>query len=119
MRRGFISVGLLAMSMLLLAQVPTQNPSPVPAKPGSISVTGCLEKTPTEAYTLTSSDGKRYELRTNNSEIKFAAHVGQRVTATGAAGQAPPGVPPTATKVDPQGFLDVIALVVLSPTCQP
>ncbi len=120
MRRGYISAGLLAMSMLLLAQVPPQNPPPAPAKPGnSISVTGCLGKTETEAYTLTSSEGKRYELRTNNSEIKFAEHVGQQVTATGAAGQAPPGVPPTATKVDPQGFLDVIALVVLNPACQP
>jgi hypothetical protein len=109
---------LFAMSVLSPAQAPPQN-QPTPAKPGtSMTVTGCLQKTETEAYTLTSSEGKRYELRTNNTQIKFADHVGQQVTATGANAPTVPSAPP-ATKVDPQGFLDVISLVVLNPTCQP
>lgn len=116
----YLSAVLFAMSALLPAQAPTPSTPANPGKPAaSITVTGCLQKTDTEAYTLTSSEGKRYELRTNNSEIKFSDHVGQQVTASGASGAAVPSVPPAATKVDPQGFLDVISLVVLNPTCKP
>ncbi len=106
---------LFATSWFLSAQPPPT----VPSRPEApISVTGCLQKTETEAYTLTSSEGKRYELRTNNTEIRFADHVGQQVTATGAGSAAAPNIPPATTKADPQGFLDVIALVVVSPTCR-
>jgi hypothetical protein len=117
-RTKYISAALFAMSVLLPAQAPSPSTPPSPAKPStSISVSGCLQKTETEAYTLTTSEGRRFELRTANSEIKFADHVNQQVTATGATGAAVPSAPPV-TKVDPQGFLDVITLVVLNPTCK-
>jgi len=111
-----VSTILFVTSTLLSAQAPQTQPAKPPA---SVTVTGCLQRTQTSSYTLTSSDGKRYELRAVNADIKLADHVDQSVTVTGASAQTAPNVPPPATKVDPQGFLDVIALVVLSPSCKP
>jgi hypothetical protein len=105
-----ISVMLFAMAVTLTAQNPVPN---APVKPStSLSVTGCLQKTQTEAYTLTNSEGKRYQLRTVNPEIKFAEHVDQRVTITAASATE-------AAKEDEQGLLDVVALVVQSGSCKP
>jgi hypothetical protein len=106
-----MAVVLFAMSVGLHAQASVPNASG--KQSASLTVTGCLQKSPTEAYTLTDTDGKRYELRTVNTEIKFADHLDQRITVTAAS------TPGSTTKTDQQGFLDVIALVVQSPSCKP
>ena len=88
-----------------------QSAPPAP-KGGSVTVTGCLAKTTTEEYSLTSDEGKKYELRTVNNDIKLADHVGHRVTVT-AAGPAGDTKGPTTE----HSSLDVIALVMVSQSC--
>jgi hypothetical protein len=104
-----VCVVLTAMTIGVPAQGPEQA---TPPKPATVSVSGCLQKTETQAYTLTSSERKRYQLRTANTEIRFVDHVDQRVTLTAAAGTSVP------TKGDQEDFLDVVALVVQSQSCK-
>ncbi|MEO5926412.1 MAG: hypothetical protein ABIR70_21495 [Bryobacteraceae bacterium] len=105
----FLSLALVGIAWT--GVVRAQATPPV-AGSGSVTVTGCIEKSTTEEYSLTSQDGKKYELRTINNEIKLADHVGHRVTVTAAGPRAGTNVPSTE-----RVSLDVIALAMVSQSC--
>jgi maltose-binding protein MalE len=82
------AVALLAVGMTSVATA--QQPT---------SVTGCLAKTGTDAFSISGTDGKAYSL--TSSTIKLEQHVGHKVTVTGtSAGVETAALKDTSAKKD-------------------
>ena len=86
---------------------------------GSMTVTGCLEKgAQADEFTITGEDGKAYNL--HSTSVKFAGHVGHKVTLTGKMSKekepASPGRERATAKEANE--LDVSNLAMVSTSCR-
>lgn len=109
---------LIGLAVFGLCSVGVAQQSSTSKSSQETSVTGCLQRgTSSGDFTITASDGKKYDLRSSTSSVKLEDHVGHRVTIKGTpeTGSAKSS---TNTKTGTAETLDVSSLSMVSTSCQ-
>ena len=119
---------LTAIAVLGLCSIgQAQQPNPQQKAPAAqssqqsgqeTSVTGCLQRgTSSGEYTLTASDGKKYDLRSSSTTVKLYDHINHRVTIKGMP-QSGSEKSSTTSKAGSPEMLNVTSLTMVSTSCQ-
>jgi hypothetical protein len=107
-------IGLAVLGLCSIGQAQQSSTS----KSQETSVTGCLQRgTSSGDFTITASDGKKYDLRSSASSVKLEDHVGHRVTIKGTA-ETGSTKSSSNSKTGTAETLEVSSLSMVSTSCQ-